>query len=822
MKIRQKAESLFGWIGRTSSQRPWLYIFVSFLLLAFSVWRLQFLVIDTTTEGFLAKDDPAIITFNAFKDEFGRDLQFIVSVQSDKAFSSEFMPQFIALHKALAEKVPYVDEVNSLANVRDIFGDEGDLVVQDYFEEMPEGDAAWAEKRKKALEHPLYRNVYISDDGKMVNIYVRPAMTYAVMPGDVGKAGFDMIGKMMKLYSGLAGGDEERPEVGVEVNQADIKYEVLGEIQVHDMHQAIKKVISQFPELEKTTHIAGTPVLMDELSYYLVQDMLKFISMAIVVIACVLFFLFRSLWGIVLPLIVVLTALISTMALMQLTGQSVQSPTVILPSFVMAVGISDAIHLISLFVTRMRLGESKPVALEYALTHCGVPIFFTIITTAAGLFSFGGSDIVPVANLGWFSAAGVFFAFMYTILLLPALIAVTPITIKPQIEHPRQTWIDNFIRFSVSFSNKRKIPIVLVGAVIAGFSIYGALQLKFSHDPIKWLPETSLGRQAIEVVGEKIGGMVPVEIVIDTGKFDGVKDAEFMRQVDEAVKLLETFKTDKLAVGKVVAVNTLLKETNRALMDNEESAYAIPDNRELIAQEFLMLETSGAEDLFKLVDSNYQKVRITVLTPWVDSLYFGDYIFGIEALLQEKFAGKATIEITGIVPMLSKTLKKIMHATAMSYAFAFVVITFMMIMLLGSVKYGLISMIPNILPITMVLALMHVAGAPLDMFSMLIGSIAMGLAVDDTVHFMDGFRHVFEETGDPHRAIAETLDVSGRAMLSTGAVLTMGFMIYLLSPMHNLQDFGIYTSLCIVIAMLADFWITPALLLLVHRDKKRI
>lgn len=783
MKIRDGAENLFAWIGRTSAQRPWLYIGFSLLLLLVSVWQLQYLVVDTTTEGFLKKDDPAILVFNDFKAEFGRDEQFTVALETDQLFTPGVMQQFIAMHEAFALEVPFIDEVNSLYNARDIYGEEGDLVVEDLLDELPEDEAGWQALKAKVLGNKLYRNAYISADGGMVTIHVRPVVSFAVTDPESGES----------------------------------RQEVLGEIQIHEMSLALQGIIARYPELAPHIRMAGTPVLTEELSIYLVGDMLKFIAAALVIIAAVLFFLFRTWWGILLPLVVVVTALVSTMALMSITGQPVQTPTVILPSFVLSVGISDAVHLISLFIVRMREGDDQAAAIEYTMRHVGIPIFFTILTTAAGLFSFGGSDILPVANLGWFSAAGVFFAFVYTIILLPAMLAITPVHIQPLDVQHRRTWIDGFIDFSVVFSRNHTLKIVAFTSALAVVAIYGAMQLTFSHDPIKWLPDDSPGRQSILLVGKRFGGLVSVEVVVDTGKVDGIKDPAFMRTLDETVQFLEQYRTEQLEVGKVISVPAMLKETNRALMDNDPAAYAIPDSRELIAQEFLMLETSGAKDLYRLVDSNYQKARITIMLPWVDALYFGDYVRGLEAILQERFAGQAQTQVTGIVPMLSKVLKKIMQATAMSYAFAFVVITTMIILLLGSVKYGLVSMVPNILPITVTLALMHVMGAPLDMFSMLIGSIAMGLAVDDTVHFMDGFRHIYEKTGDVERAIAETLDVSGRAMLSTSTVLTLGFLIYLLSPMHNLEDFGLYTALCIVLAMLCDFWMTPALLRLLHR-----
>jgi hypothetical protein len=786
LELRHKAEALFAWIGKTSAQKPWLYILASMLLLMASLWNMQFLSIDTTTEGFLKKDDPAILVFNAFKEQFGRDEQFIVSIENDEVFSEAFMTQFIALHEAFADKVPHVDEVNSLYNVRDIYGDEGDLIVQDFLEEFPVTQQEWLEKKQKALQHPLYKNSYLSVDGKMANIYIRPDVYYA----------------------------EKNKKTG------EVEYKILAEAQIHAMVVGIKAVLKEFPEIAKNTHVAGTPVLTEELNEYLVKDMAVFVVIAIAVIACILFVIFRRVMSVILPLLVVVCALLSTMALMSVTGQPVQMPTVILPSFIIAVGVGDAIHLLSMFFSYQQEGESKEQALESALRHSGLPVFFTSVTTAAGLASFGGSDILPVANLGLFGAVGVLFAFIYSVILLPALIALFPIKAPKLKAEKKRSLIDMFVDFSVYFSAQWPKTIVTVGLLFTLLSFYGASQLRFSHDPIKWLPTSSEGRQAIEHVGKRTGGSVPVEVIIDSGEVDGVKDVEFMRTLDETVTFIEGYQTEHLKVGKVLAINAMLKETNQALFDNQKSAYVIPDSRELIAQEFLMLETSGAEDLFKLVDNSYQKARVTILTPWVDALYFGDYVRGIEKEIKQRFGDKTTIEVTGIVPMLAKTLKEIMNATAMSYAIAFVVITFMMMVLLGSVKYGIVSMLPNILPIAFVMALMKVTGAPLDMFTMLIGSIAIGLAVDDTVHFMHGFMRGYAKHGDANKAVRDTLHTSGRAMVITSTVLMLGFVIYVFSAMNNLINFGIFTSLCILVALLADFWMIPALVILMNRKKK--
>lgn len=793
--LKQRIEDRFAYLGEISYDHPWWFITISIVLVLFFSWQLQYAVIDTTTEGFLKKDDPALITYNAFKREFGRDERFIISLESDEIFSRDFLTRYIAMHKRFEQQVPYLDEVESLHNVRDIYGEDDELVVEDFLPDVTDDmDAAkLAELKQRAMQHPLYVNSYLSADGTVANIFLRPAVFYA----------------------------HTNPKTG------QVEYLGLGDAQIHEMYEAVMQVVDEFPELKRHMHIAGMPAVTEELNLYLVGDMLKFIGIALAVIAAVLYILFRRLVSVFLPLLVMVTALLSTMGLMSLFKQPIQMPTVILPSFILSVGVGDSIHLLTLFFRKLKFGLDKRTALAEALAHTGLPMFFTSATTAASLCSFGRSEILPVANLGLFAAAGVSFAFIYTIVILPALLAVVPTRVRSTLgdtdsKPKKATWFDHFLDFSIHFSSHHSGKIVVGGLLIMAVSLYSALQLGFSHDPVKWLPESSAGRQAVEFIGDKIGGSVPVEILLDTGRVDGVKDAEFMQSLDAFVADMQGYQQGLVKVGNVVAVNQLLKETNKALFDNADEAYRIPDNRELIAQEFIMLETSGAKDLFRLVDQNYQKARVTILTRWIDALYFGDFIRDMEDRVAERFDGHAKVTITGILPMLARTLRHIMTATSSSYLIAFVVISLMMVLLLGSFKYGLVSMLPNLLPITLALGLMNITGAPLDMFSILIGSIAIGLSVDDTVHFMHGFRRVYEKTGDALRAVDETLHSSGRAMLSTSIVLSLGFLIYMFSVMNNLKDFGFYTALCIVVALLADFWMAPALVLLMTRNRKQV
>ena len=174
-----------------------------------------------------------------------------------------------------------------------------------------------------------------------------------------------------------------------------------------------------------------------------------------------------------------------------------------------------------------------------------------------------------------------------------------------------------------------------------------------------------------------------------------------------------------------------------------------------------------------------------------------------------------------MVPIMAQVLTASIHSMLKSYAYALVIITFLMIVLIGRIKIGLFSMIPNIFPIILMLGLMGWAGLPMDLFCMMVGSIAIGLAVDDTIHFMHNFRRYFEHFGDAKKAVHETLHTTGRAMLVTTCVLSIGFFTFMFSEMNNLFNFGLLTGFTLIMALLADYFIAPALMILVNRKEVR-
>ena len=233
----------------------------------------------------------------------------------------------------------------------------------------------------------------------------------------------------------------------------------------------------------------------------------------------------------------------------------------------------------------------------------------------------------------------------------------------------------------------------------------------------------------------------------------------------------------------------------------------------------MLFENSGSDDLKDLVDSSFSKARLTFKLKWVEAGEYGELNEELRSLLRSELGDSVEITITGMIPLFQRTIVAAVNSMASSYVAAFVLISIIMILLLGSVKIGLVSMIPNILPVVMTLAFMNITGMPLDIFTMLIGAIIIGLSVDDTVHFFHNFARYHNQGVGVGEAVKETMLGTGRAMIATTIVLALGFYVYIFATMSNIVNFGLLTGGAIVVALISDVLLAPALLKLISKDK---
>jgi len=783
-------EALGHWIYRNRVKM----LVLTLLLVGGLASNLPKITIRTSSDSFLHEKDPVLLAYNAYRDQFGLDERIMIGIHTTDVFNDTFLRKLKALHRDLEENVPYVDDITSLINARNTRGEETRLVVEDLLEHWPKNEAELQAIKTRALQNPVYKNMLLSEDGTFTTIIMRTD-TYSSQGAENNiLAGFD---------------DETAPKRRYLTNKENSKTVT-----------AVKKAIKRHQDPMFTVYLAGSPVVTDTLKRTMRRDMLKFIRMVVATIALFLILIFRRISGVVLPLLAVILSVICTLGLMALTGTPIKMPTQILPSFLLAVGVGASVHLLAIFYKRFDETEDKENAIVYALGHSGLAIMMTSLTTAAALGSFSMAQIAPIADLGRFAAAGVLISLVFTVVLLPSLLALSPMQPKKPRTGKGKPLMDRMLVSIADFSVKHAKGIASLSSVLIVVSLILASQLRFSHNQLKWFPESSAIRRSTETIDKAMKGSISMMVVVDTGRENGLHDPKILGALDELCTELETMKGDGYFIGKAWSLPTILKEINRALNENRPEFYAIPKERSLVAQELLLFENSGSDDLEEVVDSQFSKLRVAIKLPWVDALKYEEIIHRVKECFEEKLGDSAKITVTGITPLMGRAFSASIHSSAESYLIAFGAITVMMILLIGSVRLGLVSMIPNILPILVVMAVMVPARMPLDMFTMLVGSIAIGLAVDDTIHFVHNFRRYYQQCGNAHEAVRRTLTTTGRAMLTTSIVLSIGFFVYMFAYMSNMFNFGLLTGLAIIVALLADFFLGPALMVLMTRHGK--
>ena len=814
MNWRTKAENKF------ESFSDWLYdnatkaILIVVLFVGALGSQLPTLKMDTSTEGFLHKTNPMRIEYDVFRDQFGRDEKLMIAVKTDSIFNLGFLKKLDNFHSVLEDELPHIKGVDSLINARNTFGIEGELIVEPLIDDLPETQEDMARLRSTITNNSFYKNLLYSEDFTMTTVTI-DTQTYSnaeAISEDV-NIDFDEPLDFDEFldFDAEAQVDQSAPRL------------YLSDAENDEIILKTQQIMERFNDDNFEIYLSGSAAIAGIFKQALMNDAVVFISLMMVIIMIVLYALFRRISGVFLPLICVGLTLITTVSLMAIFSAPFTMATQIMPTFLLAVVTSAAIHLLAIFYKDLMRTKDKKASLRYAMGHSGLAIVMTSLTTAAGLWSFSFSGVAPVADLGVFASSGVLVGLLFTLVFLPALIAKTNFAhLEQKSDVEGNTLMDRVLLGISKIGTGQPKLIVAISAILIIFAAVVATQLRFSHFPLQWLPEDNFARVATETVDENLAGALTLEVVVDTGKTNGLYNPELLRKIDDVSENIDSITSGNMFVGKVISFIDIIKETNKALNENREEYYSIPDNPDLIAQEFLLFESSGNGDLNSLVDANYSKARLTLKTPFIDSLEAKIFIDRAQTYLDKEFGALASVSFTGIGTLMTVTFEEAIYSSATSYILAFSLITVLMVLLIGNLKIGLISMIPNLLPIIFLSTIMVIFKMPLDMFTLLIGAIALGLAVDDTVHFMHNFRRYELQYNDVDKAVRLTLMGTGRAITLTSIVLALGFLVLTFSQMNNMFDFGVLTACAILVALVADFFLMPAIMKLIIKDKANI
>ena len=709
---------------------------------------------DFSIEQLFSQNDPVINRFLNFREEFdGVDNRIFLLYESDDPFSYKNLE----LNKKMVyafENIEGVSKVTSLTNI-ELFTEGGEYLLSPVYENIPKSIDSLNIAKERILNSDLLKNYLISEDGKVAAILI---------------------------------------EVSDSFNE----------------HKSRESIVKQIDELQLGTdwtwHQTGLPIIRTRYVQYMIADNITFLIPVLSMLILLLSLLFRSLVGLALPLIVVLLTIIWTLGLMTATGITINIISYIIPTLLMVVGISDSVHFLVKYYKTLHLLGDKREALTQSLQKIGTAIFLTSITTAIGFGALSMVNIEIVKEFGIFTAMGVFFAFIITVLFIPSTLMLLGKTPKTKLEAYSRGYRVKIVKKLITIVRGHPKKIIFTGITITIIGFFGALQIN-PHS--KLLDDLRPGNTLLEdmrLAEDRMGSVLPVEIIItvdENENFQDIQDVAVISFTDELASYISKIPE----IGKVVSVSDYLKAINQAMNDGDKFFYQVPLSREIISQYMLLYDS----EFNSLINSDLTKLRIASQIKDIDSRRSAEIEKELNTYIASVIPEGITAEVTGTAFLALRTNNYLVKNLLGSFLVALIIITFLMIVLFRSVKMAFISILPNIIPMMVMAAVLGFLQIPLRPATAMTFAVAFGIAVDDTLHYL--IRYRMELSKQHYRqANDSTMLGTGIAMMSTTAILSAGFLVLILSQFTPTVEFGMLSVITIVTALIGDLTFLPALL----------
>jgi predicted RND superfamily exporter protein len=354
---------------------------------------------------------------------------------------------------------------------------------------------------------------------------------------------------------------------------------------------------------------------------------------------------------------------------------------------------------------------------------------------------------------------------------------------------------------------------------VLGFNIS---RLHFSHNELHYFSEDSDFMHQVRLIEAQTGGFRALEFLIDTQHERGILDHDLLQDIEKLDIYLrsETDSQGQTYVGRTRSIVDFIKEIACVTNGQSHASCPIPKDEPVLAEQFDHMSRIVPEVLQKYTDKDLRTGRLTAMMYWRDAAHDVDFIARVREYAATLFDDVVKVVVTGVVSINSGIFNAMMTSLAIGYSMGFLLITALMILAIGDVRLGLLAMIPNLFPIIIALGVMGYLDIPLNTYNLIGGSIAIGLAVDDTIHFFHNFRRYYLKSGDINFAVSETLGSAGRALLTTTLILVASFWMRLFSVLKVVADFGLVIGIALFVAFLADVLLAPALLRMFYGFKQ--
>jgi predicted RND superfamily exporter protein len=778
----------FARIAGWSYDHRWFVMLACLALLAGAQHLAGQARIDNSYEAYFDPADPIFTAYEKYRDDFGSDEVSYILYEAPGyehgPWNLDVMRRIVELTQTLEDEVPFIYEVKTLANAELTLGVPGGIDIRELADEFPETQAELLALRDLYLAKPMFVGGLTSESGEHGAIII-----------EMDRSSTDPVAAIQLDPDAGWGMDNLYPQV---------------------TDAAIEEILAR-PEYAGIEFFHSGDVPLNAVYNRLIDGELQLLAqIASGVIAVILVLFFRSLLGIVGPILIVQAGVILCIALLALLGWKIDMGFSNVPTLLVAIGVAHSVHIISEFRALFaELGDRRE-ALVQSLYLVGTPCLLAALTTAVGFGSMSFVPIKSIAHQGVVSSFGVMATYALSLTLLMALLSFGSKTPKAGTSEAARArakggrWMQQGLAAVAEFNVRHRIALLSVFAVIFAVSAVGLTKIQVDSN---WLDDFSYDmpiKANTEHVDEVMGGTTNLIYLFDSGEPEGIKEPAVLREIERVAAYADL---QKPLVRKTYSIVDILKDLNQAFHEDDPAYYRLPETRELVAQYLLLYETSGGEEAEKYVSPDYRRASLELRLKLAPTSQTAELAAGIDAMLAANPLEASTIEMTGIGALWLKLMDYIVSSQIQGFTLAFLAIALMMIFIFRSLKTGLISMIPNLAPVVLTLGVMGWGGILLDYNKVTIAAVAIGIAVDDTIHMISRYRHEFLLCGNYQEALVTTMQDVGRALLITSVALVLGFLVFVFSVLAAKAMFGILLATSIVVALVADFLLMPALVL---------
>jgi len=741
----------------------------SFLLIALLAPGLANFSEDYNVRTWFRESDPNIKQLDKFEKQFGNDENLVLVVHSP---SGIFDRESIEILREVTEKtwqVHQVLRVDSLINYNYTYAEEDDIIVEPFLEEGELTGEFLASKKETALSDKVMPGYLISKDGKSAMIFAR-LVTLEASPD------YEQIIKdaraMVKPYEG----------------KHDHTYHIMGEAAVND---AFREIANE--DAEKIM-----PILFALIIFYLL-------------------WVFRSFVAMLLPLTVTVFSVVGALGFCFYVGYKFTSILSILPGILIAISIADSVHVMVSYYQFRGMGKNTKEAAFYALDKNLIPTFLTTVSTMIGFLSLSTTELQPIRQLGLLAAFGCGLAWIVTIFFVVPWISKVNFKV-PKIFSERLSSSGEATEFSrgwVLRLHKYSTPILIIFSGLTVVSFYIASQANVNSNPYEYFKKGTTLRIGNDFVREVFGGNSGPEIVIEAGRPEGIKDPVFLQKVERFKNRIDA----NPKVNKTIDIISIIKDMNKSLYGGLEEEYKLPLTQKAIAEQLFLYSMSLPQgmDLNNRMTLKNDSIRMSLLWGIYDSR---GWLSGVDDL--EKMAKEEGLDVyvTGKFLLFQRMMDYVVETFFKSVTMALVLVALLMSIIFRSIKLGLLSLVPNVLPLVFGGAFMKLVGIDLNIGSSLVASVCLGIAVDDTIHFLSNFYRYRSQGYSLDETIAKIYTYTGSALIVTSVILTSGFGLYMLGDFIPNVNFGLLCAVILTFALIVDLVFLPALLIFFQEKKE--